>query len=49
MTPESFLIWKRKFEKEAFIRKSAEQEERLRSLPSKEREELRKIGTRLTG
>lgn len=49
VTKESFLAWKKKFDKDMAIRRAAEQEERLKSLPPKEREEARKISIRLTG
>jgi len=49
VTQESFLVWKVKFDKEMAKRKLTEQEERYRNLPPKEREEQRKIVTRLTG
>ncbi|KAF8582683.1 RWD-domain-containing protein [Ramaria rubella] len=49
VTPQSFLEWKHKFDKEMAVRRAAEQEERLKGLPPKEREELRKIATRLSG
>jgi len=49
VTQESFLAWKTKFDKEMAARKLAEQEERYRNLPPKEREEQRKMITRLTG
>lgn len=49
VTPNSFLSWKTKFAKEMAARQAIEQEERIKSLPGKDRDELRKIGTRLTG
>ncbi|KAF8504051.1 RWD-domain-containing protein [Hysterangium stoloniferum] len=49
VTAESFLVWKTKFDKEMAACRLIEQEERLKGLPPKERDELRKIGTRLTG
>lgn len=49
VTKESFLAWKKKFDKDIAIRRGAEQEERLKALPPKEREEARKISIRLTG
>jgi RWD domain len=49
VTPEAFLSWKSKFDKEMAARRVVEQEERLKVLPAKDRDELRKIGTRLTG
>ncbi|KAF8559556.1 RWD-domain-containing protein [Imleria badia] len=49
VTIESFKAWKAKFDKEASERKSRDEEEKLRGLTPKEREEIKKIGTRLTG
>jgi hypothetical protein len=49
VTAESFFTWKSKFYKEMAARRVIEQEERLKGLPVKERDEHRKIGTRLTG
>lgn len=49
VTKESFLAWKTKFDKEMTLRRVAGQEERLKALPSKEREETRKISGRPTG
>jgi len=49
VTPESFIIWKTKFDKEMAVKKLKEQEDRLKVLSPKEREEHRKLQTRLTG
>jgi len=49
VTVESFKVWKEKFDKELAIKKSQEDEEQLRNMTSKEREEWKKAGTRLTG
>jgi len=49
VTIESFKAWKAKFDKEISQRKIRDEEEKLRALTPKEREEIKKIGTRLTG
>ena len=49
MTVESFKAWKEKFDKELAIKKLQEDEEHLKNMTSKEREEWKKLGTRLTG
>ncbi|KAF8798004.1 RWD domain-containing protein [Phlegmacium glaucopus] len=49
VTVESFKAWKEKFDKELAIKKSQEDEEQLRNMSPKEREEWKKSGTRLTG
>lgn len=49
VTAETFLAWKLTFHKETAAHRVMEQEEHLKGLPAKERDELRKIGTRLTG
>lgn len=49
VTIESFKAWKAKFDKEMLHKKTRDEEEKLRALTSKEREEFRKIGTRFTG
>jgi hypothetical protein len=46
---ESFKAWKEKFDKELAIKKLQEDEEHLKNMTSKEREEWKKSGTRLTG
>ncbi|GJJ12395.1 hypothetical protein Clacol_006637 [Clathrus columnatus] len=46
VTKESFMIWKIKFDKEMALRRAVEQEERLKALPPKEREEIRKTSGR---
>jgi len=46
---ESFKAWKEKFDKELAIKKLREDEEQLRNMTPKEREEWKKLGTRLTG
>lgn len=49
MTPESFLAWKARFDKEMAIKKLKEQEDKLKSLSPKEREEYKKFASRLSG
>jgi len=49
VTPETFTAWKIKFDKELALKKTQEEEDRLRVLTLKEREEWKKLGTRLTG
>ena len=49
MTVESFKAWKEKFDKELAIKKMHEDEEHLKNMTPKERDEWKKSGTRLTG
>ena len=49
VTVESFKAWKEKFDKELAIKKLHEDEEHLKNMSPKEREEWKKSGTRLTG
>ena len=49
MTVESFKAWKEKFDKELAIKKLQEDEEHIKNMTPKEREEWKKSGTRLTG
>lgn len=49
VTVASFKEWKAKFDKEMALRKAREEEERLRALSPKEREEYKKVQTRYTG
>jgi hypothetical protein len=49
VTAESFKLWKTKFDKEMAQKKASEEEERLKALTPKEREESKKYTTRLTG
>jgi len=49
VTVESFQAWKSKFDKELAFKKSREDEEKMRSLTPKEREEWKRAGSRLTG
>jgi hypothetical protein len=49
VTIESFKTWKAKFDKEMEAKKSKEEEERLKGMTAKEREEYKRMGTRLSG
>jgi hypothetical protein len=49
VTVESFKAWKEKFDKELAIKRLQGDEEHLKNMTPKEREEWKKIGTRLTG
>ncbi len=49
MTVESFKIWKTRFDKAMGQKKLAEEEEKLKVLTPKEREEYKRFATRLTG
>ncbi|KAF9227947.1 RWD-domain-containing protein [Gyrodon lividus] len=49
VTVESFKAWKARFDKEAARKKLRDEEEKLRALTPKEREEFKRIGSRLTG
>jgi len=49
VTLESFLAWKSKFDKELALKKLREEDEKMKNLTPKEREEWKRAGTRLTG
>lgn len=49
MTLESFRAWKAKFDKELSIKKAQEEEEKLKGLTAKEREEFKRSLIRLSG
>ncbi|KAI0302009.1 RWD-domain-containing protein [Russula brevipes] len=49
VTIESFNEWKNRFDREASLRKTREDVERLKAMTTKEREEYKRIGVRLTG
>jgi hypothetical protein len=49
VTMESFPAWKAKFDKELVLKKLREEDEKLKSLTPKEREEWKRATTRLTG
>ncbi|KZT11396.1 RWD-domain-containing protein [Laetiporus sulphureus 93-53] len=49
ITVESFKAWKAEFDKELAIKKAREEEEKLKGMAPKEREEYKRLATRLTG
>lgn len=49
VTVESFNAWKSRFVKEVSLRKTREEEVKLKALTAKEREEYKKLAVRLTG
>jgi len=49
VTPESFLGWRNKFLKERVVEKQAREEERMKEMSNKEKEEYKKFAGRLTG
>ncbi|EJF65766.1 RWD-domain-containing protein [Dichomitus squalens] len=49
VTAESFKAWKAKFDKEMAVKRAREEEEKLKGLSPKEREEYKKSQTRFTG
>jgi hypothetical protein len=49
VTVESFSVWKAQFDKEMAAKKLKEEEERLKGLSAKEREEHKRALTRITG
>lgn len=49
VTQESFTAWKTQFDKEMAGKKAREDDEKMRGMTPKEREEYKKLGTRLTG
>ncbi|KAI0318949.1 hypothetical protein OF83DRAFT_880004 [Amylostereum chailletii] len=49
VTRDSFLAWKTKFDKVLALKKACEDDEKMRGLSPKEREEYKRIATRLTG
>ncbi|GAA5913688.1 hypothetical protein JCM6882_008720 [Rhodosporidiobolus microsporus] len=49
VTKESFALWSAKFEAELAAQQKQEEEERIRALPPKEREEARRWAGKLTG
>ena len=49
MVLESFLAWKLKFDRELALKKSREEDEKMKSLTPKEREEWKRASTRLSG
>ncbi|TFY63976.1 hypothetical protein EVJ58_g2921 [Rhodofomes roseus] len=49
VTVDRFTAWKVEFEKELAAKKAREEEERLKAMTPKEREEYKRLATRLTG
>lgn len=49
VTAESFLAWKAKFVREEKASRIKEAEDRIKALPAKEREEVKKARNKLTG
>ncbi|PAV23711.1 RWD-domain-containing [Pyrrhoderma noxium] len=49
VTVESFKAWKARFDKEMAQKKAREEDERLKSLTPKEREEYKKLASRFSG
>jgi len=49
VTFKSFAEWKINFDKEISLRKMRTEEERLKTMTAKEKEEFKKVATRLTG
>lgn len=49
VTHESFLAWKARFDKELAAKKLKDQEEKLKNFSPKERDEYKKLATRLSG
>jgi hypothetical protein len=49
VTAESFRAWKSKFDQEVAIKKAREEDEKLKGMTPKEREEWKRTGTRSTG
>ena len=49
VTLDNFKAWKTKFDKELAARKAKEEEEKLKGMTAKEREEYKRLATRLTG
>jgi hypothetical protein len=46
---ESFKAWKAKFDKEMGLKKAQEEDEKLKGLSAKEREEFKRAQQRLSG
>ncbi|KAG5643482.1 hypothetical protein DXG03_000870 [Asterophora parasitica] len=49
VTVESFKAWKLAFDREMAVRKAREDEEKLKGLTPKEKEEWKRVGSRLSG
>jgi hypothetical protein len=46
---ESFRVWKVKFDQEMALKKARDNEEKMKGLSPKEREEFKRLATRATG
>lgn len=49
ITRESFIVWKSTFDKEIAVKKAKELEDKLKGLTPKEREEFKRLRSRLSG
>jgi len=49
VTVESFKVWKAKFDKKLAAKKAQEEEEKLKAMTPKEREEYKRLASRLSG
>ena len=49
MTVESFKAWKIKFDLELAVKKAREDDEKLKAMTPKEKEDWKRAGVRLTG
>ena len=49
VTRESFMAWKTKFDQEMISKKAQEEDEKLKSMSGKDREEWKKMMVRITG
>lgn len=49
MTPAAFIAWRDKFNKERKIEKKKRDEDHMKEMSNKEREEYKKYASRLTG
>jgi hypothetical protein len=49
VTKQSFNEWKTRFDGEVHLRKTRDEEDKLKAMTGKEREEYKKIAVRLTG
>ena len=49
VTVESFKVWKAKFDKKLAAKKAQEEEEKLKAMTPREREEYKRLSSRLSG
>lgn len=49
LTPETFLAWRKQFTSELKQKREKEEEERIKALPPREREDVKKRRERLSG